>query len=189
MESEERFALAVRGTNAGIWDWDLRTNQVYFSARWKSMLGRGEDEIPHEFTEWERRIHPEDRERALTTVRDYLAGKTLDYELEHRLRHKDGSHRWILALGAVVRDAEGRPYRMAGSHLDITERNKLEQTLRTQHAEFLAAEEIQSYLLPKRSPVLPGFDIAGRCYPAEFAAGDHFDFLFLKSGTLCARYW
>ena len=62
--SEERFALAVEGTDAGIWDWDLRTDDVYFSPRWKSMLGYAEDEIRHDFAEWESRLHPEDRERA-----------------------------------------------------------------------------------------------------------------------------
>jgi PAS domain S-box-containing protein len=182
MESEERFALAVRGTDAGIWDWDLRRKKVYFSKRWKSMLGYDDAEITDDFSEWERRVHPEDIDRARTAIRDYLEGRTPDYELEHRLQHKDGSYRWILARGAVVRDAEGKPYRMSGSHLDVTDRKRMEHALREQQAELLAAEEIQSYLLPKKPPKLEGFDIEGKCYPAEFAAGDHFDFLFLKSG-------
>jgi PAS domain S-box-containing protein len=182
LESEERFALAVRGTDAGIWDWDLRSNKVYFSARWKSMLGYDDVEITDDFSEWERRVHPEDTDRARTAIRDYLEGRTPDYELEHRLQHKDGSYRWILARGAVVRDSAGKPYRMSGSHLDITDRKRMEQALREQQAELLAAEEIQSYLLPKNPPKLAGFDIGGKCYPADFAAGDHFDFLFLKSG-------
>ena len=83
-ESEERFALAIRGTDAGIWDWNLQTNEVYFSPRWKSMLGYAEDEIEDDFSEWESRLHPEDKERAATTVRRYLTGKSGDYELEHR---------------------------------------------------------------------------------------------------------
>ncbi len=181
-ESEERFALAVRGTNAGIWDWDLRTNKVYFSSRWKSLIGYADDEIGSDFAEWETRIHPKDRDRALATVRDYLNGSLANFELEHRLLHKDGSYRWILARGAVVRDEAGHARRMVGSHLDITERKRLENALREQHAKLIAAEEIQSFLLPKSAPVVPGFDIAGKCYPAEFAAGDHFDFLFLQSG-------
>ena len=185
-DSEERFSLAVQGTDAGIWDWDLRTDAVYFSPRWKSMLGYTEDELQHEFSEWESRLHPEDRERAMKTVREYLNGESEDYELEHRLRHKDGTYRWILARGAVVRDASGKPYRMAGSHLDITERKRLEEKLRVQLAQLIAAEEIQSFLLPKASPQIPGFDIAGKCYPAEYAGGDHFDFLSLKSGAFVA---
>jgi len=182
-ESEERFTLAVQGSDAGIWDWDLRTNQVYFSPRWKSMLGYGEDELRNEFDEWESRLYSEDRERALETVRAYLDGESPDFELEHRLRHKDGSYRWILARGAAVRDASGRPYRMVGSHLDITDRKKMEGALREQMARLIAAEEIQSHLLPKGPPDIPGFEIAGKCYPAEFAAGDHFDFLVRQDGT------
>ena len=185
-DSEERFALAVEGTDAGIWDWDLRTDDVYFSPRWKSMLGYAEDEIQHDFAEWESRLHPEDRERALRTVREYLDGNSPDFELEHRLRHKNGSYRWILARGAVVCDDAGKPYRMAGSHLDITDRKSMEEKLRVQLAQLIAAEEMQSHLLPEKSPEIPGFDIAGKCYPAEFAAGDHFDFLKLKDGTFVA---
>ena len=185
-DSEERFALAVRGTDAGIWDWDLRTNNVYFSSRWKSMLGYAEDELRHEFDEWESRLHPEERERALTTVREYLDGKSPDFELEHRLRHKDGSYRWILARGAVVCDTSGKPYRMAGSNLDITDRKRMEDELRVQLAQLIAAGEMQSRLLPTVSPGILGFDIAGKCYPAEFAAGDHFDYLFLKNGAFVA---
>jgi PAS domain S-box-containing protein len=181
-ESEERFTLAVQGSDAGIWDWDLRTNQVYFSPRWKSMLGYGEDELRNEFDEWESRLHSEDRERALETVRAYLDGQSADFELEHRLRHKDGSYRWILARGAAVRDASGRPYRMAGSHLDITDRKEMEGVLREQMARLIAAEEIQSHLLPKGPPDIPGLEVAGKCYPAEFAAGDHFDFLVRRDG-------
>ena len=106
--SEERFQLAVQGTDAGIWDWNLLTNDVYYSPRWKSMLGWKEDDIKNQFEEWESRLHPEDRERALLTIQNYMEGKTPEYELEHRLRHKDGTFRWILARGAVVRDGEGR---------------------------------------------------------------------------------
>ncbi|MCH5376881.1 MAG: PAS domain S-box protein [Planctomycetes bacterium] len=182
-DSEQRFTLAVQGSDAGIWDWDLRTNQVYFSARWKSILGYGEDELRDEFDEWKSRLHPEDRERALATVNAYLEGQSSDFELEHRLRHKDGSYRCILARGAAVRDDSGKPYRMVGSHLDITDRKAMEEDLRDQLGRLIAAEEIQSYLLPKGPPDIPGFDIAGKCYPAEFAAGDHFDFLFRKDGA------
>ena len=127
--SEERFYLAVRGSDAGIWDWDLRTDAVYFSPRWKSILGYEDDELQNDFEEWKYRLHPEDRDRALATVKTYLDGESGDYELEHRLQHKDGSYRWILARGAAVRDESGRPYRMVGSHVDITDRKHAEAEL------------------------------------------------------------
>lgn len=128
-ESEERFQLAMRGTDAGIWDWDLRTNRVYFSPRWKSILGYTEEEIGAHFSEWERRLHPEDRARAHETLQRFFSGETPSYEFEHRLRHKDGSYRWILARGMALRDATGRPYRMVGSHIEVTDRKRAEERL------------------------------------------------------------
>lgn len=128
--SNERLDLALKGTTDGIWDWDIVTGKVYFSPRWKEMIGYGPAEIGDTIKEWESRLHPDDRDRAVAAVDEYFSGKRAAFEIEHRLRHKDGSYRWILSRGVAVRDAAGKPVRMAGSHVDLTERRQAEQALR-----------------------------------------------------------
>src|SRR5207248_7041077 len=114
---------------------DVRTNTVYFSPRWKEQLGHADHEISDEFGEWQSRVHPADRDRALRTLWDYVNDPAAAaYELEHRMRHKDGSYRWILTRGVALRGADGKPYRMAGSHSDITERKQAEEALRDSEA-------------------------------------------------------
>ncbi|SPP63782.1 PAS domain S-box protein [Nitrospira lenta] len=120
-ESQQRLDLAVQGSQTGIWDWEIRTNQVYFSPIWKRQLGYDAHELQGRFEEWRDHLHPDDRTRALATVESYLAGQASGFELECRLRHKDGSYRWMLARGICVRDEQGTPYRMVGSQIDITE--------------------------------------------------------------------
>jgi PAS domain S-box-containing protein len=125
--SRERFELAVQGSQDGLWDWDLLTNEVYFSPRWKSILGYEDHEIRHHIDEWDIRLHPEERDRVLEANFAHINGMTPHYSYEYRLRHKDGSYRWILARGVALRDTSGKAYRMAGSHVDVTERKRAEE--------------------------------------------------------------
>jgi diguanylate cyclase (GGDEF)-like protein/PAS domain S-box-containing protein len=120
-ESEERYALAARGANDGLWDWNLSTNTIYFSARWKAMLGCQEDEIADKPEEWFERIHETDRKRVKDEIKAHQEGLTPHFESEHRVRHKDGTFRWMLSRGVAIRDDSGKPIRMAGSQTDITE--------------------------------------------------------------------
>ncbi|KAF0234639.1 MAG: PAS/PAC sensor signal transduction histidine [Desulfovibrionaceae bacterium] len=124
-ESEERYALALRGTNDGIWDWNLRTGEVYFSSRWKEIIGYGQDEIPNEFDQWKTRLHPDDVDQAIHATQRCASGEAPSFEVEFRLRHKDGGYRWILGRGASLKNEQGEVVRMAGAHTDITERGRM----------------------------------------------------------------
>jgi len=128
-ESEERYALAALGSNDGLWDWDLRANRIFFSARWKEQLGAKDSELTDDPDEWFDRVHPDDRERLFGDLSLHLEGRTPHLEVEHRVRHLDGNWRWMLVRGAAVRDAEGRAYRLAGSQTDITARKLAEEKL------------------------------------------------------------
>jgi len=121
-ESEERYALAARGANDGLWDWNLVTGAVYFSPRWKAMLGFRENEIEDRLEEWLGRVHDADRDRVKEEIDAHQRGLTPHFESEHRLLHKDGGFRWMLSRGLAVHDASGKALRMAGSQTDITER-------------------------------------------------------------------
>ena len=118
--SEERYALAAAGSRDGIWDWDLKTDAMYLSDRWKTMLGHAEDEIGSTPAEWLDRIHPEDRSQVEADLEAHLDGPSAYFENEHRMLHRDGSYRWVLTRGLLVRDDDGKPHRMAGSQSDIT---------------------------------------------------------------------
>ena len=121
-ESEARYALSARGANDGLWVWDLRTDHVYYSPRWKSMLGCEEDEIGSTPDEWFSRIHPDDAEIVRRAIDLHLRGETPHFESEHRMRCRDGSYRWMLSRGLAVHDAPGGGTRIAGSQTDVTER-------------------------------------------------------------------
>lgn len=135
--SEERWSFALEGAGDGVWDWDVRTNVVFFSPQWKRMLGYEEHELPNQFEEWSKRVHPDDLDATLDAVQRHLRGDAPYYQVEHRMAHRDGSYRWMLARGRVVeRDADGNAARMVGTQADITERRQVAEELR-QHKEQL----------------------------------------------------
>jgi diguanylate cyclase (GGDEF)-like protein/PAS domain S-box-containing protein len=128
-ESEERYALAVQGANDGIWDWDLRTQRIHFSPRWKSMLGYADEEVGDAPSEWFGRVHPDDLMVLKAEITAHRGGGTPHFKSEHRMLHKDGTYRWVLSRGIAVRLPTGKVYRMAGSQSDITARKLAEKRL------------------------------------------------------------
>ena len=123
---EERFALAMQGANDGLWDWNLETDEVYYSSSWKSMLGYADDELEHVFQTWERLVHPEDKDMVLQAVDRYLSGKTESLEVEFRMLHKCGHVVFILTRAFKVFSPQNRPIRLVGTHVDISNRKKAE---------------------------------------------------------------
>ncbi len=120
--SEERYALAVRGANDGLWDWDLTTGEVYYSDRWQSLVGLDPNTASPSPDEWFGRVHPEDLPGLTEALDRHLAGEMDHLEHEHRVLHRDGNYRWMLARGAAVWGAAGKATRIAGSQTDITDR-------------------------------------------------------------------
>jgi diguanylate cyclase (GGDEF)-like protein/PAS domain S-box-containing protein len=127
--SEERYALAARAANDGLWDWNLLTNTIYYSARWKAMLGFDDDAIDPSPNEWLSRVHPDDQLRLARAIAGHRRGATPTLELEHRVRDQRGMYRWMLCRGLAVRDESQRATRVVGSLTDITDRKRLEERL------------------------------------------------------------
>jgi diguanylate cyclase (GGDEF)-like protein/PAS domain S-box-containing protein len=128
-ESEQRHALAMQGADDGLWDWDVRSERLYFSPRWKSMLGYEEQELGEAPGEWLGRVHPDDRAAVQQAFEAHCSGASQHFEQEYRIQHRDGSYRWMLARGMAVRDAQGHATRVVGSQSDVTDRKEAEQRL------------------------------------------------------------
>ncbi len=136
--SREQFMLAVNGSQDGIWDLDLRTDVLFLSSKWKEMLGYRDDELANLYKSLLDNIHPDDIKPFNENLDDYLRGKKDRYSIEFRMKHKDGHYVDIHSRGEAIRDEEGRPYRMAGSHTDISERKKAEKALEENEARLAA---------------------------------------------------
>jgi diguanylate cyclase (GGDEF)-like protein/PAS domain S-box-containing protein len=129
--SEERLRFSLAGSGDGLWDWNLVTNEVYFSKRWKEMLGFEEEEISNTLEEWKNRVHPDDLDLVYTDITAHIEGKTDIYINEHRVKCKDGSYKWVLDRGLIAsRNIDGSPERMVGAHSDIGERKQSQLKLK-----------------------------------------------------------
>jgi len=125
--SEERYALALKGANDGLWDWDVETDRVYYSPRWKSMLGYEDHELGDTLDVWAQLVHPDDKQRALDMARECLAGRADNFEVEMRMLHKQGGIVNVLSRAfTATQGPDGKPNRLVGTHVDITERKKAE---------------------------------------------------------------
>lgn len=128
---------AITAGNIGLWEWDLATNACYFSKEWKAQLGFSEYEINNDFEEWRKRVHPEDLPAVEAKVRTIIDTRQDTHEVEFRMRHKDGSYRWIMAHASLLLNTQGEPERMVGSHIDITKQKRMEDTV-LQHQKMQA---------------------------------------------------
>lgn len=136
--SQEKLRQALQASNTGLWDWNTKTNEVSLSREWKRQLGYEEAELKNDFETWETNLHPDDRARVMAYVQTYLAKPVEDYQQEFRLRHKDGTYRWIETHASFATEPDGRQVRLLGSHIDITNRKEAEEALRASEQQFRA---------------------------------------------------
>jgi diguanylate cyclase (GGDEF)-like protein/PAS domain S-box-containing protein len=144
-ESEERLSFALQGANDGLWDWNLETNEVYYSPRWLEMLGYLPGELPQTLDTWATLVHPEDKDKVLVLATEYVAGKRPGFEVEFRMRHKQGHWVDVLSRARLARDRAGQllsPRRLVGTHVDISERKRAESELRIAAVAFETDEAI-----------------------------------------------
>ena len=140
-DSEARYALAVKGAKDGIWDWNLLTDEAYFSERWKNIFGYEEQELSSSLSGWFKHLHPQDLQSFKRSIEAHLQGQTPYLEHEHRILHRDGTERWVLCRGSAVRDSSGTPSRMAGSLTDVSDRKAADLVLARQSEELARSNQ------------------------------------------------
>ncbi len=151
-ETQLRWQYALEGAEDGVWDWNLKSNHVFFSKNWKGMLDFEEHEIENHVDGWSKLVHPDDLKQVETDIKNYLDGKTDYYKNIHRLRCKSGNYKWILGRGKILeRDAEGNPTRFIGTHTDISDRIEIERELELKNKEleqfnYIASHDLQEPL-------------------------------------------
>ncbi len=162
--NEERLKLALDGARDGVWDWNIMTREVTYSSQWKAMLGYEDDELQASIAGWEKMVHPEDLPNVLAALKAYISGRIDKYAVEHRMRCKDGSYKWVLSRGKIVSYTEdGKAERMVGTHIDIHEIKNMEAELRESDSNQRALLEAmvdgvfvaQDYRFIFFNPVLP----------------------------------
>ena len=174
-ENQARLELAIQVAEIGSWDWDFVSGDVNLSAEWKAQLGFADDEMSSQFSEFESRLHPEDRHRILEMVAAARVNPLLNRQSDFRLRHKDGSYRWMHSRSLVIYDAQGLPLRLVGAHLDLTDRkNADKQSFRSQRLESLGtlAGGVAHDLNNALTPILMSIEMLRMDYPNETALID-----------------
>jgi PAS domain S-box-containing protein len=140
--SQEKLQQALHASSTGLWDWNTETNEVSLSRGWKRQLGYDEGELADTFQTWETRLHPDDHARAVAYAQTYIANPEGEYQQEFRLRHRDGTYRWIETRASFVAEPDGRRVRLLGSHIDITTRKQTEEALRVSQERYARATAI-----------------------------------------------
>ncbi len=193
-QSEERLKFAIEGSNDGVWDYQVNTGETYRNSRWYTMLGYEPGELEGlSWSEGNELVHPEDRPRFEQVWADHLEGRTPSHEMELRVRAKTGEWMWILSRGKVVsRDEKNAPVRVVGTHVDISERKRMEGELeraRQRMADELnVGREIQMSMLPLTFPPYPRrreFEIFALLEPAREVGGDFYDFFLIDDDHFC----
>jgi len=157
----DRYEIAFGSSGMGLWDWDLSTDEIYFSPGWKSMLGYLESELGNSSEEWFSRTHPEDIEHVRSSLQAHLEGRTQSYEEEFRILHDDGTYRWVICRGTASRDAEQNPCRMIGVIIDITERKKIEDELGKARPNMAEQNQRLKAVLDSMDDAIAMFDLEG----------------------------
>lgn len=147
-KAEQRWKYALNSSQDGVWDWSVKDGKAYFSKMWKGMLGYEESDIADSFGEWEKLVHPDDKQRSFEEILKHVKNQTEYYILEHRLMHKNGNYKWILARGKIIeRDEFGNPIRFIGTHTDIDPIKRTEEDLKAAQAKSEQAAEAKSQFL------------------------------------------